>query len=185
MYCIHHSLLILRWERWDHWTCCEIEVLSPGILKFSTKHEDHTLTLYCSKVFCSFLVIFHAGSCGLDPKNFWNLNYKKMVGLAHISRQPFCFLSIWFNLVTYCVTTPWTTEKRDLSSAKSLIVDDKPDHQHTSRSSTYIKKNKGTMIDPWEATAQTPFNRVYHITNDLILDINLSSQTLSKALRLL
>ena len=104
-----------------------------------------------------------------------------MVGLAHISRQPFCFLSIWFNLVTYCVTTPWTTEKRDLSSAKSLIVDDKPGP----RSSTYIKKNKGTMIDPWEATAQTPFNRVYHITNDLILDINLSSQTLSKALRLL
>lgn len=108
-----------------------------------------------------------------------------MVGLAHISKQPFCFLSIWFNLVTYCVTTPWTTEKRDLSSAKSLIVDDKPDHQHTSRSSTYIKKNKGTMIDPWEATAQTPFNRVYHITNDLILDINLSSQALSKTLRLL
>ena len=104
-----------------------------------------------------------------------------MVGLAHISRQPFCFLSIWFNLVRYCVTTPWTTENRDLSSAKSLIVDDKPGP----RSSIYIKKNRGTMIDHWEATTQTPFNRVYHITNDLILDINLSSQTLSKALRLL
>ena len=83
--------------------------------------------------------------------------------------------------MTYCVRTPWTTEKRDLSSAKSLIADDKPGP----RSSIYIKKNKGTMIDPWEATAQTPFNRVYHITNDLILDINLSSQALSKTLRLL
>ena len=38
----------------------------------------------------------------------------------------------------------WTTEKRDVSSAKSLVADDSPQL----RSLIYIKKNKASKTDP-------------------------------------
>ena len=47
----------------------------PGILKFSTKHEDNHFTLNCSMVPRMFLFIFHAGSRGLGSKNFRNSSY--------------------------------------------------------------------------------------------------------------
>ena len=95
--------------------------------------------------------------------------------------------------------TSWTTEKRDASSAKSLVVDDNPQL----RSLIYIKKNKGHRIGLWGTPAETStqdedwlfkttlwylllkmfsmsFNWVSDILNDLILYINPSCQTLSK-----
>ena len=71
----------------------KIEQFSPGILKFSTKHEDNPLPLNCSMVPRTFLFIFHAGSCRLGSKNFRNSSYKeKTVGLARVSRLSFRFL---------------------------------------------------------------------------------------------
>ena len=48
-----------------------------------------------------------------------------------------------------CVTS-WTTEKRDVSSAKSLVVDDNPQLI----SLIYTKKNKGPKTDPWGIPAE-------------------------------
>ena len=96
-----------------------------------------------------------------------------------------------------------TTEKRDVSWAKGLVVDDNPQL----RSLINIKKNKGPKIGPWETPAETSaqdedwpfrttiwylllkkfsisFNRVLVTPNDLILYINPSCQTLSKALEI-
>ena len=70
-----------------------MEHFSPGILIFSTKHEDNSFTLNCSMVPRTFLFIFHAGSRGLGSKNFRNSSYKeKTVGSARASRLPFRFL---------------------------------------------------------------------------------------------
>ena len=43
---------------------CQLKIkqFSPGILKFSTKHEDNPFTLNCYMVPCTFLFILHAGS---------------------------------------------------------------------------------------------------------------------------
>ena len=90
------------------------------------------------------------------------------------------------NSLVDCVTC--ATEKRDVSSAKSLVVDDNPQL----RSLIYIKKNKGPRTDPWGTPAETSaqdedwpfkttlwylllkkfsmsFNGVSDIPNDLIL----------------
>ena len=53
----------------------KIEHFLPGILKFSTKHEDNRFTLNCSMVPRTFLFIFYAGSGGLGSKNFRNSSY--------------------------------------------------------------------------------------------------------------
>ena len=47
------------------------------------------------------------------------------------------------NSLVDCVTS-WTTEKRDVSSAKCLVVHENPQL----RSLIYIKKNKGLKTDP-------------------------------------
>ena len=39
-----------------------VKQFPPGILKFSTKHEDNPFTLNCYMVPCTFLFIFYAGS---------------------------------------------------------------------------------------------------------------------------
>ena len=54
----------------------KIEHFSPGILKFSTKHEDNPFTLNCSMVPRTFLFIFHGSLHGLSSKNFQNSSYK-------------------------------------------------------------------------------------------------------------
>ena len=95
-----------------------------------------------------------------------------------------------FNSWVDCVA--WTTEKMDVSSAKSLVVDDNPQP----RSLICIKKHKGPKIDPWWTPAETSaqdeewpcrttlwclllkkfwisFYGVSDIPNDLILFFNL------------
>ena len=58
---------------------CQLKIqhFSPGILKFSTKHEDNSFTLNCSMVPRTFLFIFHAGSRWLGSKYFRNSSYKE------------------------------------------------------------------------------------------------------------
>ena len=76
----------------------KIEQFSLGILKLSTEHKDNPLTLNFSKVSCTSLFIFHAGSHGLGSKNFRNSTYKeKTVGLGRVSRPSFCSLWLWCN----------------------------------------------------------------------------------------
>ena len=71
---------------------CQLKIkqFSPGILKFSTKHEDNPFTLNCFMVPRTCLFIFDAGSRRLGSNNFWNSSYKeKMDGLVRASRLSF------------------------------------------------------------------------------------------------
>ena len=95
----------------------------------------------------------------------------------------------------------WTTEKMNLSSAKSFVIDDK----FLLRSLIYIKKKRGPEMGPCRAPAiignhvedwplrntlwylllrklSINFNRGPDIPTDLILWISHSCQTLSNAL---
>ena len=151
-------------------------------------------------------------------KNCWRINYflsftrkYNFLGLFRFIRikghftlvgQIWNFSRLSFNSLVDCVTS-WTTEKRNVSLAKILVVDD----NSQLRSLIYTKKNKGPKIDPWGTPAETStqdedrpfrttlwylllkkfsisFNRVSDIPNDLILYISPSCQTLSKALEM-
>ena len=73
---------------------CQLKIkqFSPGILKFSTKHEDNPFTLNCFMVPRTFLFIFHAGSRRLGSNNFRNSSYKEeTAGSARVSRLSFRF----------------------------------------------------------------------------------------------
>ena len=59
------------------------------------------------------------------------------------------------------ITETWITEKREISSAKSLVLEDKP----SDKSLIYIKNNNGPRMEPWGTPALTlvhkedcPFN---------------------------
>ena len=74
----------------------KIEQFLPGILKFSTKHKGNPLVFNFSKVFCTFLFIFHAGLHGLGSKKFWNSTYiYKTAGSARVFRLFFRFSWLW------------------------------------------------------------------------------------------
>ena len=67
---------------------CQLKIkqFSPGILKFSTKHEDNPFTLNCYMVPRTFLFIFHAGSRRLGSNTFRNSNYSaETAGSARVS----------------------------------------------------------------------------------------------------
>ena len=71
----------------------KLKQFCPGILKFSTKHEDNPFTLNCFMIPHTFLFIFHAGSRRLGSNNFRNSSYKeKTTGSARVSRLSFRFL---------------------------------------------------------------------------------------------
>ena len=84
-------------------------------------------------------------------KNCWGMNYSlsftRKYNLLGLFR--FIWMKGHFPLVG-CVTS-WTAEKKDVSSAKSLVVDDNPQLG----SLIYIKKNKGARTDPQETPAET------------------------------
>ena len=68
---------------------CQLKIkqFSPGILKFSTKHEDNPFTLNCYMIPRTFLFMFHGGSRRLGSNNFQNSSYKeKTTGWARVSR---------------------------------------------------------------------------------------------------
>ena len=70
-----------------------VKQFPPGILKFSTKHEDNPFTLNCFMVPRTCLFIFDAGSRRLGSNNFRNSSYKeKTAGSARVSRLSFHFL---------------------------------------------------------------------------------------------
>ena len=59
------------------------------------------------------------------------------------------------------ITESWITKKREVSSAKSLVLEDKP----SAKSLIHIKNNHGPRMQPWETPALTlvheedcPFN---------------------------
>ena len=92
-------------------------------------------------------------------KNCWRMNYSlsftrkyNLLGLFRFiwikGHFPLVdpiwnFLKSSFNSLVHCFKS-WTTEKRDVSSAKSLVADDNP----RLRSSICIKKNKGPKQIP-------------------------------------
>ena len=78
----------------------KIQQFSRGILKFSTKHKDNSLTLNFSKVPRTVLFILHASSRGLGSKNFRNSSYREnTAGSARVSRLSFRFLWLWYYLL--------------------------------------------------------------------------------------
>ena len=86
---------------------------SPGILKFSTKHEYNSFTWNYSMVLRTFLFIFHAGSRRLGSKNFRNSSYKeKTAGSARVSRLSFRFL--WLCISLLGLRSPWLLQKWEL-----------------------------------------------------------------------
>ena len=123
---------------------------------------------------------------------------KYQVLLVFVSES---FYNHQLNLQKVANVMPW--QAWNGWSAKSLVVDDNP---HL-RSLIYINKKKGPRADPWWTPAKTSaqdedwpfkttlwylllkkfsmsFNGVSDITNDLILYINPSCQTLSKDLEM-
>ena len=61
------------------------------------------------------------------------------------------------------ITESWITEKREVSSAKSLVLEDKP----SAKSLIYIENNNGPRMKPWGTPALTlvhedhcPFNTI-------------------------
>ena len=49
-----------------------------------------------------FILIFHLGFRGMGSNNFRNSRYKeKTAGLTRVSRLPFRFLWLWYNLIEY------------------------------------------------------------------------------------
>ena len=74
---------------------CQLKIkqFSPGILKFSTKHEDNPFTLKCHMVPRTFLFIFHAGSHRVGSNNFGTQVIKqKLLAQPVVSGLSFCFL---------------------------------------------------------------------------------------------
>ena len=74
---------------------CQLKIkqFSPDILKFDTKHKENPFTLNFFMVPCTFLFLFHGGSCRLGSNHFRNPSYKeKMAGSVRVSRLPFHFL---------------------------------------------------------------------------------------------
>ena len=74
-----------------------VKQFPPGILKFSTKHEDNPFTLNCYMVPRTFLFIFYADSRRQGSNNFRNLSYKKTTSSARVSRLSSRFLRLWCN----------------------------------------------------------------------------------------
>ena len=74
---------------------CQLKIkqFSPGILKFSQKHEDNPFPLNCSVIPRTFLFVFHAASRRLGSNSFQKSSYKeKTAGSIRVSRLSFCFL---------------------------------------------------------------------------------------------
>ena len=98
------------------------------------------------------------------------------------------------------ITESWIAEKREVSSAKSLVLDDKP----SAKSLIYTKNDNGPRMEPWGTpalplaheedcpsnttlcflfvkTCYKTFSKLPHIPFSCNLNIRQSCQTLSNA----
>ena len=81
---------------------CQLKIkqFSPGILKFSTNHEDNPFTLNSYVVSRTFLFISHAVSRRPSPSNFRNSSYKEKTACSiRVSRLSLRLLWLWCHLM--------------------------------------------------------------------------------------